>query len=110
MVALTFDFDLSSKRALLQASSLQFGKTSEVNRMFLPSGDHNSLSASVEMFVILRASPAKVPAAGSKSAAHICEPPSREETNSNLLPSGDHRGRSSLAGVESSRRASPPCR
>src|SRR5437868_6347599 len=110
MLALTFDVAFASSRTLLHASSLQSGYTAETNRMERPSGDQISPSASVEIEVIFRGSPVKLPVAGSNSCTQTCEPPSRDEINARRLPSGDHRGRSSPACPDVTCRASPPAR
>src|SRR3954466_2335738 len=97
MVAFTFDFARSSSFCLLHASSLHSGYTPDVNNIHLPSGDHSSPSASVEILVIFRGSPVSAPAAESKSCTHTCVLPSFAHRNASVFPSGDHRGRSSPA-------------
>src|SRR5579883_2904370 len=96
--AFTFDCSrCSAFFALHTASSAgvpsHSGYTSDVNRMFFPSGDHNSPEASVLMSVS-RCTPVTAPAAESKSAIHTCDPFSLVERNANRFPSGAHRGRS----------------
>src|SRR5437016_13782830 len=107
-MALTLEAACAASRFLLQASSAQSTYTSDVNRMFLPSGDQIAPSASLERLVILRGSPATVPLLESKPAIQICEPPSRLLVKMIWRPSGDHRPRSSPAAWDVSCFASPP--
>src|SRR5437870_13293776 len=97
-LALTFDPSASYSLRILQFSSIygelsHSGYTSEVKRMFLPSGDHNSPLASVIIEVCF-CTAVTVPASLLNSAVHTCEPPSLVERNAKRLPSGAQRGRS----------------
>src|SRR5262245_4697553 len=107
-MAFVLELARSSSFFLLQASSAQSGKTSETNRMRLPSGNQIAPSASVEMFVTFLASPVATPEAASKSWVHTWELPPRELTKRSFLPSGDHRPPVSPAGSEVSWCESPP--
>src|SRR5436190_21631222 len=82
MCALTLLASASSSRFLLHASSLQSGRTSEVNAIHLPSGDQTGPATPVDIFVCwFLSSP-------SLSIVHNWPP----VTNAIFLPSGDQRG------------------
>src|SRR5947209_9463665 len=107
-MALTLELACSSSFFLLQASSWQSKYTSEVKRLFLPSGDHIPPSASVEMLVIFCGLVARAPLPESKLAIQICELPSRLLVKLIWRPSGEKRPRSSPAASLVNCLASPP--
>src|SRR5580700_3438688 len=108
-MAFTFDLARSSSRCLLQASSLQSGKTDETKSTLFPSGDQVPPEASVEIDVAFFGSPVRAPLVLSKSCTQICVPPSRSDSKIARVPSGEKRKRSSPGPVASvSRFASPP--
>src|SRR5207249_10974517 len=80
-------------RCVLGGPALHSGHTVETNTMFLPSGDHSSPSASVEMFVTWRVGPSSA-VSELNSAVHTCELPPFAEIKAKCRPSGAQRGRS----------------
>src|SRR5687767_9535270 len=82
MCALTLLFSAASSLALLQASSLHSGYTSEANAIQLPSGDQTGPLPPVESFVTCSLS------SPSASITQICP----LVTYAIFFPSGDQRG------------------